>query len=745
MSERLSARKAAFEKRRGESHDGLASTYYLDAYVRCLDRSPLFREASAFCELLTHVDLPLRPEEEIVGYYCPREPVTFYYGFATSIDDDLVRQVIRERNLTGEALREFEDKLDKVREHAYRGADPTVFSEEELASIRAHAATSTWFGGHMVLDYDSILRRGLNRYQSEIDECREENPGHDEFYAAMETMLKAIQGYIHRYAEKAARAAEDPAYDTAKFNRISRDLLQIAHGRPQSFHQALQLLWILHTLNGADSFGRFDQYLWEFYRRDLERGVLTKEAAFDEIGDFFVKIEEANQIQNMTIGGTDANGAPCYNDLTELCLRAAAFLKYKGPNLCLRVSPLMPREIWSAAMDALALGLGIPALYNEGIYADVLLRHGFSETAAHGFCLAGCSQLMIPGESNFYNDVGVLNAAKVLELALYNGFDERTGCRVGPETGDAASLTSFARFYAAVNRQLDYFCDLEISINDKDVENRAAREGYAMRTLFIKDCIRRAKPVFDGGARYNAIELEVLGITNLANSVYAVKKFVYERGEMTLPELVDVLRHNFEGRDDVRQKLLRIEKFGNDCEELDLLRGELSDRIFTRFNRSPTRLGGISVPGEVIFTAHEYAGFVTGATPDGRLRGTVLADSAGSAQGQDLKGPTALLNSVLKIPVREHLLTTIVLNVKFSSVVFAKNREKIQQLFEAFFARGGMQLQINVADRESLEDAMLHPEKYRSLIVRVGGYSDYFVNLTPALQSEILARTSQSV
>ena len=745
MSTYVLQRKAAFEKRRAQRREVPVTTYYLDGYLRHLNDTPLYREACAHDSLLSQIDLPLYPEEGIVGCYDPCEPVCFYYGNATVIDTDLAERFIRERGLSDEAAETFRQQVDAVRQRVYRGADPAVFSKEEMDSIRAHAATSTWFGGHMVLDFDTILHRGLDDYQQQIDLARPEHPGQEEFYAAMETMLHAIRIFIHRYAEAAAAAAQTPPFDRERFTRTAQDLLWVEHHRPQNFRQALQLLWIIYILNGADSFGRFDRYLWDFYRQDIESGVLTKEQAFDHLGDLFIKIEEIDHIQNMTIGGLDENGDPAYTDLTELCIRVAAFLKYKGPNLCLRVNPQMPQRIWDAAMDCLGLGLGIPALYNEEIYIDGLTGNGIPREAANDFTLAGCSQTMIPGRSNFYNDVGILNAAKVFELALYDGFDTRTGHQVGLHTGEPAQLDTFEKFYDAVNRQIDYFCDLEISINDKDVLDRAAREGYTMRTLFMRDCIGRAKPIFAGGARYNNIELEVLGITNLADSLYAVRKVVYEQKLLTLTELTEVLRADFVGYEDIRKKLLDVEKFGNDCEELDALRGEVSERIFGNFNRKPTVLGGVSVPGEVIFIAHEYAGLVTGATPDGRRCGTVLADSAGASQGQDRKGPTALLNSVLKIPVQGHLLTSVVLNVKFLAPLFNASRDKVRALFEAFFAGGGMQVQVNVVDPEELEDALVHPEAHRSLVVRVGGYSDYFVRLSPALQREIIRRTAQDV
>ena len=746
MSNNILARKEAFEERRKNSNTGgLTTVYYLNGYMQNLDRSPVYREANALYQLYANIDLPLYPEEGIVGNLQIMEPVCFHYGGSTLVFEDRVKSYISEQKLQGEALVDFMSKIEAVRIREYRGANTTVFTPGEIASIETHAATSTWFGGHIVLDFTSILKNGLGYYQQEIDFYRKNNPDKNEFYDAMETILKAIQLYIYRYSLKASEVSALEGYDKDQFQQISHDLDTITNGKPQNFRQALQLLWIIHLLNGADSFGRFDYYLFEFYKNDIDNGILTKEEAKNIIVDLFIKIEEVGQIQNMTIGGVDADGVAFYNDLTEICVQTTELLGYKGPNLCLRVSKEMPEQFWEAAMKCIGTGIGLPALYNDEVYIDSLVSNGIEKSIANNYCLAGCSQIMIPGMSNFYNDVGILNAAKVMELAFYNGYDLRTEKQVGPKTGEVASFITFGQLYEAVCKQLDYFCDLETKINDKDAQFRASREGYAMRTLFIQDCIKTGKPIFEGGARYNNIELEVLGITNVADSLYAVKKIIFDEKKVSFSVLIEALKNNFAGSEELRKMLVNVEKFGNDCQGVDKMRSDISRRIFSKFNNTPTVLGGVSVPGEVIFTAHDYAGHVTGATPDGRYSGYVLADSAGASQGKDLCGPTALLNSVLKIPTKNFLLTSIVINLKFLNSVFNSSREKIKILFQTFFENGGMQLQVNVVDARILELARRHPDEYRSLVVRVGGYSEYFVNLPESLQLEIISRTTQAV
>ena len=270
------------------------------------------------------------------------------------------------------------------------------------------------------------------------------------------------------------------------------------------------------------------------------------------------------------------------------------------------------------------------------------------------------------------------------------------------------------------------------------------REGYAVRTLFTDGCIEKGLGVFYGGARYNNVQLECIGITNAADSLMAIKKAVFHEARFTFGELVEALKANFNGYEAMRGYLMnRVPKFGNDESEADEIRKDISRFIFNELRKQKGINGGIYVPGEVIFVAHEMCGRALGATPDGRLSGDVLADSAGAVQGMDIQGPTALMNSVLNIPVDE-LLTSIVLNIKFMKQLWndASVRTKAVTMFKSFFSRGGMQLQVNVCDTSTLEDAVRNPQKHASLIVRVGGYSAYFTSLSPALQQDIIRRTS---
>lgn len=719
------------------------TSYYLDAAWNHRNAIPAMREAQGFMALYREMDLELWPEERFCGTIKPREVAGFHYGSASWVDFSMVEAMIAQQQMDETAAEQLMEKarwLDGVR---YHGAQAPIYTPEECASIEACAATSTWFGGHMVLDYRMILSKGLGGYAEMI-----RNAPDTPFYRAMAVQLEAIQTLIRRYAQKARSCAQLEEYDSTRMEQLSQILDNIAELAPQNFKEALQLVWILHIANGADSFGRFDSYLAPFFERDILNERLTREEAYDDLVDIWMKIEDADQIQNMTIGGTREDGTEEYGDLTLLCLEVTRDVALKGPNLCLRISRSMPEQLWTAALDCLQTGIGLPALYHEEAYIRMLSEAGYDAKASRDFCLAGCSQVMISGQCNFINDIGLYNIAKVMELTLFGGVDPLTGVQVGPKTPKLSEMQSFEELYAAFDQQNRYFIHVETQIHDKDAVYRNEHEGYSMRSLFTRGCLESGRGIFEGGAIYNNIELEIIGITNAADSLYAVKKAVFDEKRFSGEKMLDLLKSDFEGREADRLYLRnRIAKFGNDVSEVDELRARIAHETYQGFNNTPAVLGGVYVPGEVIFTAHEYTGFKVGATPDGRHAHQVLADSMGASQGLDRNGPTALMSSVNRTKASDYFLTTPVLNLRFLTSTWQKARETgmIQRLLQEYFHGGGMQLQINVCDGKILREALAQPEKYRSLVVRVGGYSDYFVNLSPKLQQEIIERTEQMV
>ena len=702
-------------------------------------------EANGVASLLSGIDIDLWPEDRFCGTFDYYEPAGFVFGLGWWAGDDLLEEYIAQEGIAGPEAERLRDaiawlcgRVGLPEDEHYRG-----MTENERLSVDAVAGTSIWYGGHAVLDFEEILKKGLGGYEKDIDEC----PDRD-LAEACRTVLGGIRNYIRRYAELARRCADDPEYDRERVTRIARMLERIGTEPPETFEEALQLVWILHAVDGVDSFGRFDHYMSPFYERDIAAGTLTREEAYLDLVDLWIRVEYVGAIQNMTIGGTAPDGKAFYTGLTKLILETVADVGLKGPNLCLLVRKDMPDEIWDAALACIGRGIGIPALYCDEDYIDMLLREGYDPITARGYCLAGCSQVMIPGMSNFVNDAGLYNIAKVMELTLYGGKDPLTGEQVGPETPDLTETGSFEELYANFLKQNDYFISLTAKINNKLARYLGSECGYVLRSLFTKDCLEKGKGFFEGGPRYNNIELEIIGMTNAADSLLAVKKAVFEEKRFSGEEMLRMLRADFTGREKEREYLRSaIAKFGNDDREADALRADISRYVYGRFSSEPSVIGGHFVPGEVMFNMHDYCGSAVGATPDGRLSGKALADSAGASQGLDRNGPTALMNSVCGIGARGYFLTTAVLNLRFMPEVWkeAVSNGKIRSLFETFFGMGGTQLQINVCDPDVLRAAQKDPDSYRSLVVRVGGYSEYFTNLTPSVQNELIERTSQTV
>lgn len=730
----LDERKKRFEAWRKNAPPRITA-YYLDAYYQHRDDGPILRESYAQQAFWLNSELWMSPDDLIVGAFRVREPVGFHYGCGTYVQQDVAEKYAVQEKMNAAQRADLQEKLDAVSARAYQYYAP-IFTDEEVASIQAHAATTTWFGGHMVLDYETILQCGLPGYRAKIQQAKSAH-GEDkrDFFEAMTVTLDSIVAVLQRFADAAQNHGQS-------MKEVADVLRHIAAAPPVTFHQALQLVWMLHMLDNSDSFGRFDEYLLPFFKHDLETGFLTKERAKALLTDFWLKIELVEQIQNMTIGGIDQTGKPQYSELTALCMDITRELAYKGPNLCLRITADMPEEYWSRAIACIGTGIGQPALYNDGLFTASLIGAGIPNEAARGYCLAGCSQVMIPGQSNFVNDIGLLNVGKIAEVTLFGGIDPQTGVRIGPDTGE--NFSSFDKLYAAFEEQLRHFCRLEVSIHNKEIPYRASREGYALRTLFIQDCLEKGKGVFEGGARYNNTELELIGITNAADSLYAVKRAVFDEKRISLSCLRDVLRRDWANEEELHRYFVSLPKFGNGFDGVDELRVRITDWLYAWFNAQPAPLGGIYVPGEVIFTSHEGCGSVTGATPDGRRAGQVMADSAGAEGGCDKEGPTALMNSVLRLPYRDYLLTSIAVNMRFLPDTFnaARSRKGITALLKGYFAQGGMQLQINVCSSDELRCAQADPDSYPGLIVRVGGYSDYFVRLSHALQDEIIKRTA---
>ena len=610
-------------------------------------------------------------------------------------------------------------------------------SAEERLVEESGAALAQWYNGHFGYDFGYVLERGLENIMKEIQKLGAHS-SRPEFYTALGITVEGMQRYIYRhklYADSLLEGEGTGQFSREYLQTVSGVCGNIAYHKPADFHEAVQLQWFLMMFSDYDSFARYDQYMLPFYENDT--GVSKEEAK----NIFKAMLQRANEcsILNMTIGGLTPDGEDAVNDLTYLIMESVRELKLKCPNLCLRVSRFDTPRLWKEIGINLSTGQALPALYNDDVFIPMLGKAGIHQNDANNYTLAGCSQAVIPGKSNFNCDVGLYVPAKMLELALHNGLDPRTKKQTGPQTGDPVFFQTYDDLYRAYRDQMMYCVAKGASLNNQDVR---ARKGMlsCVRTILMPECMHKGIGILEGGSTYNGIQSEVIGLTNTANSLMAVKTLVYDEQKITMEQLLQALNADFNGFEDVHAMLLGAPKFGNNHREADSIRYEITRDIYAQLSSHAAELGGFHWPGEVIFSYHVSQGYYVGALPDGRHAYTPLADSAGPSQGTDTKGVTAMLLSAAGLPF-DMPCTSINVNVKFAMNLWQEQKDKIITVFQSYFYMGGGQLQINVLDARALRDALEHPMEHKSLVVRVGGFSAYFVELPRDVQLEIISRT----
>ncbi|NMC43864.1 MAG: formate C-acetyltransferase/glycerol dehydratase family glycyl radical enzyme, partial [candidate division Zixibacteria bacterium] len=515
-------------------------------------------------------------------------------------------------------------------------------------------------------------------------------------------------------------------------------------------------------LNTWDSFnpGRLDQHLFPFYQRDIERGELTKEAAVELLEAFWVKFnnqpappkvgvtaQESNTYTDfclINLGGVTESGADAANEMTFILLDVIEEMRLLQPSSMVQISKKSPDRLLHRALKIIKTGYGQPSLFNtDGIVAE-MLRQGKSVHDARQGGASGCVETGAFGKES-YILTGYFNIVKVLEITLHNGIDPRTGKRIGLETGDPATFASFEDLYNAFNKQLRYFIDIKIKGNMIIERLWAEYLPAPFLSILIDDCIVNGKDYNDGGARYNSSYIQGVGLGSITDCLSAIKYHVYDTRDLSMSALLKALKDDFKGHDDIWEMLWnRTPKYGNDDDYADNLTRRVFESYFGLIDGRPNTKGGHFRINLLPTTCHIYFGSVVGAMPDGRRCGEPLSEGISPVQGADRKGPTAVLKSASKI---DHLRTGgTLLNQKFTPPVLADDEglAKVGHLIRSYFTMDGHHVQFNVVTAETLRKAQEMPEKYRDLIVRVAGYSDYFVDLGVSLQNEIIRRTEHS-
>jgi pyruvate formate-lyase/glycerol dehydratase family glycyl radical enzyme len=624
---------------------------------------------------------------------------------------------------------------------------------------------------------DKIYKKGFRKIRQKIREslARLDWFGDPEAQAkaeqlrAMDIAAEAICIYARRHAAAARELAskEPDPVRREELCRIAEVCEWVPENPPRNFWEALQAYWFVHVgviteLNTWDSFcpGRLDQHLYPFYKKGLEDGSLTEDAARELLQCFWIKFNNHpappkvkvtaaesstyTDFANINLGGLTPGGQDAVNDLTYLILDVIDEMRLVQPSTNIQLSAKNPDRFLKRALKIVREGWGQPSVFNADTVVQELLRQGKSVEDARCGGTSGCVETGAFGKES-YILTGYLNLPKILELALFDGADMRTGKQVGPRTGNASSFRSFDEVWNAFRTQLDYFVDVKIRGNNV-IERLFARHMPApFLSSIIDDCIAKGKDYNDGGARYNSTYIQGVGIGTITDSLSAIKHHVFEWKNITMDRLLDVLRHNFQGAEEIRHILLEATpRYGNDDDRADDIMRKVFLAFFNEVDGRPNTKGGHHRINMLPTTCHIYFGSVTGATPDGRYAWQPLSEGISPVQGMDRRGPTAALKSAGKM---DHVLTGgTLLNMKFTPSLLEGEEgiTNLAHLVRAYFKLGGHHIQFNVVSAETLRDAKRHPDRYRDLIVRVAGYSDYFCDLPGALQDEIIARTEHS-
>ena len=619
------------------------------------------------------------------------------------------------------------------------------------------------FGGytHTNPDIRRVVSEGFFAMEAELDEKLDEtqraierpHPSQDEpeLWETLNLLL-ALKDYataVHAFHSRASAAYRQAAARSGDpdLTRMADAFANCFMTPAADFIQGLLAVNFTWLLDAADSIGRVDQALGPLFEEDIRSGKLDRGFARRLLDEWWRDFERLNG-WNMQIGGYTPEGEDGFNALTRECVLACGRNHQRKPNVAFRVTRRTPDDALLEALAVLREGAGRPALYNDDLYVDTLLDMdlGLTPEDAREVGFGGCTETMIAGLSNVGSLEGELNMAKALELALHDGYDPALGRSVGPRTGRFEDFPAFDDFLAAVKRQIQYMTDAFAAKNKRELLERFCRGDPKLnRTMFTRDCVKNGKSFEARGARYNWCVVSYHGIANLIDGLAAVRQRVYEEKSVAPERLLAALAADFEGCETLRRKLESAPRFGNDIEAVDRLASEVMTFAWQALYQHEPPRGGRYIASCILFSTYARAGAGVGATPDGRKAFTPLTDSVGPVQGRDTNGPTAMLNSVLKLPL-QLAVGTPVLNIRFQKAILETpdGLAAAAALIRSYFDRGGLQIQLSVISREDMLAAQKDPESYQDLIVRIGGYSEYFTRLSRDLQDSVIQRTEHT-
>ncbi len=654
--------------------------------------------------------------------------------------------------------------LDQEWKEAYQAGIFTEFQEQRAP-------------GHTVLG-DKIYKKGFIDLKDEIRQSIENldfynDPramGKNEQLKAMDITADALILFAKRHADALKNSANSEKDTDRKkeLKEMARICEQVPANAPRTFHQALQYYWFIHLgviteLNPWDSFnpGRLDQHLYPFYKNELEDGSLTKEKAVELLQSFWIKFNNhpsppkigvtAKESSTYTdfclinVGGLKSDGSNAVNDLSYVILDVIEEMRLLQPGSMVQVSKKNPDNILKRAAEIVKTGFGQPSIFNTDAIIQELTRQGKSIEDARNGGASGCVEAGAFGTES-YILTGYFNLVKIFEITLHNGVDPQNGITIGLKTGDPRKFKTYEELLNAFRKQVQHFADIKIKGNNIIDHFFATELPVPFLSLLIDDCITRALDYNAGGARYNTSYIQGVGLGSLTDILTSIQYNVYDQKKITMDDLLKALSADFKGYDEIRNQLIfHTPKYGNDDDYADTNAREIFQFFYDAINGRPTYKGGTLRINLLPTTSHVYFGSKVGATADGRKALQPLSEGISPVQGADTQGPTAVVKSAAKI---DHLKTGgTLLNQKISPSMFDNESgiSKLVSLIRGYFRMDGHHIQFNVVTAATLRDAQKHPEKYRDLIVRVAGYSDYFNDLSEELQNEIINRSEQQL
>ncbi len=714
------------------------------------ERGPKPKAVPTFPELTCHSvqDLHVLDTRELQPYHISQEDIDTYEKVVIPY-------------WKGKTQRErIFNHVSKEWNEAYRAGIFTEFMEQRAA-------------GHTAMD-GKMYRTGLldvkERIEKEISELDYINdPEATDKQQELEAMAISCDAAI-LFAERHAQLAEQMAAKCtdpqrkAELEKIADVCHWVPAHAPRDLWEAIQMYWFVHLgtvteLNGWDSMnpGHIDQHLFPFYQKGLEDGTLTRDKAKELISCLWIKFNNQpappkvgitalesgtyNDFTNINIGGITRDGKDGSNEVSYIILEVQEELHELQPGLSIHISKVTPDKFLLAGCKLIRQGFGYPSVFNPDVYTQELMNQGKSrEDANEGGC-SGCIEVGAFGKEA-YLLTGYLNTPKILEVTLNNGVDPMTGKKIGLETGDPRNFTSFEELYEAWHKQMIYFVNLKLSVNNYIERMFSLYAPATFLSLFIDDCVKNGKDYYSGGARYNTSYIQCTGLGTITDCFTTFKKHVFEDKRFTMDELLKVVAENFEGDEKIRQYIMNHTPFfGNDDDYADSIAVRVYNDLLKAIVGYPNTRGGKTQLNMLSTTCHNYFGSVCGASVNGRLAHFAISDGTSPAHGADKQGPTSVIKSLGKLDQTKSGGT--LLNVRFVPNLLKRDEDlkKLASLIRTYFALGGHHIQFNIVDTDTLYDAQKHPDNYKDLLVRVAGYSDYFNDMTEQLQNEIIART----